>query len=131
MNTNIEIKEVPSVSYVCKCHNILRIVEEILVVYRLARAKHWQQLFIDGTSCRQTAIQYLIVGIKEDGVLKNTLLSPPITLVGESSEQNFGVISAMIERGVSRLKRWKEVMERNYPLYQYDIRNDVGIYIVN
>ena len=86
-NPGMEIKEIPCVSYVRKCRSILRIIGETLASYRLAKAKKWQQLFTDGTSRRQTAIQNLIIGIEEDSVLKNIVLSSSIILVGESSEQ--------------------------------------------
>ena len=57
MNPDIEIKQVPSISYVRRCRTILRLVGETLASYRLAKAEDWGQLFTDGTSRRQSAIQ--------------------------------------------------------------------------
>ena len=50
MNPNTTVKEVPSVSWICRCRTILRIIGETLASYRLAKAEDWKQLFIDGTS---------------------------------------------------------------------------------
>ena len=97
--------------------------------YRLTKVEDCQQLFADGTSRCQTAIQNLIVAIKEDNVLKNIVLSSSIVLVGESSEQQYDAISAMIGRGAKRLERWKEVLSKNYPSYQHDIPTIVDMNI--
>ena len=64
MNPDIKTKQVPSISYVRRCRTILRIVGETLASYRLAKAEDWEQLFTDGTSRRQSALQNLIIGIK-------------------------------------------------------------------
>ena len=117
MNPNTTVKEVPSVSWIRRCRTILRIIGETLASYRLAKAEDWKQLFTDGTSRRQSAIQNLIIGIKEDNILQNIALSSSIILKGETSEEQFNAISAMIDRGGDRLKRWAEVCEWEYPLY--------------
>ena len=92
-------------SYVRKCRSILCITEETLASYRLTKPKNWQQLFTDGISRRHTFIQSLIIGIKEDSVLKIIVISSSIVLVGESSEQQYEAISDMIGREIKLLER--------------------------
>ena len=125
MNPEIKVKEVPSINFVRKCRTILRIVGETLAAYRLGKANDWQQLFSDGTSRRQSAIQNLIIGIKEDSKLRNIALSSSLILKGESSEEQFEAIAAMIARGGERLKRWADVCETKYPSYEHDIPKDI------
>ena len=127
MNPDIEIKKVPSISYVRRCRTILRIVGETLASYRLAKAEDWEQLFTDGTSRRQSAIQNLIIGIKEDGQLRNIALSSSIVLPGESSEEQFDAILEMLSKGGDRLNRWAQVCEERYPGYAHDIPKDCGM----
>ena len=127
MNPDIKTKQVPSISYVRRCRTILRIVGETLASYRLAKAEDWEQLFTDGTSRRQSALQNLIIGIKEDGQLRNIALSSSIILAGETSEEQVDAISEMISKGGERLKRWAKVIAERYPGYQHDIPEDCGM----
>ena len=117
--------EVPSINFVRKCWTVLRIVGETLAAYRLGKAKDWQQLFTDGTSRRQSAIQNLIIGIKEDSKLRNIALSSSLILKGESSEEQFKAVTATIVRGGERLKHWAGVCKMKYPSYEHDIPKDI------
>ena len=129
MNPNTTVKVVPSVSWIRRCRTILRIIGETLASYRLAKAEDWKQLFTDGTSRRQSAIQNLIIGIKEDNMLQNIVLSSSIILKGETSEEQFNAISTMIDRGGNRLKRWIEVCKKEYPFYKHSIPENLGMNI--
>ena len=59
---------------------MLRIIGETLTAYRLAKANAWQQLFTDGTSRRQVALQNLIISITENNELRPLILSSAIIL---------------------------------------------------
>ena len=67
----------------------------------------------------------MIIGIKEDSKLRNIALSSSLILKGESSEEQFEAITAMIARGGERLKRWADVCETKYPSYEHDIPKDI------
>ena len=92
-----------------------------MTAYRLANANNWQQLFIDGTSRRQVALQNLIISVTEDDELGPLVLSSAIILEGETSEQQHDVVLGMILRGGQRLQRWRETIEEMYPTYVHDI----------
>ena len=79
------IKGLPSERFVRSCRTNLRILGETLTSYRLAKANEWDQLFTDGTSRRQVAIQNLLITIKEDNEFKDLIVSSAIIIEGESS----------------------------------------------
>ena len=105
ISPDIVIHSLPSARYIRQCRTVLRIIGETLTVYRLAKANTWQQLFTDGTSRRQVALQILIISITENNELRPLILSSAIILEGESSEQQQSAILDMIIRRGQRLQR--------------------------
>ena len=63
---HITIYELPSISYARNFRTVLRIIDETITAYCLAKANKWQQLFTDGTSSRYIALQNLIISVTED-----------------------------------------------------------------
>ena len=91
----------------------MRIVDETLTSYRLAKQEIWKQLFTDRTSRRQVALQNLIVSVVEDDSFKPLVLSSAIILEGESSEQQCAAVMETVQRGGIRLHRWAQKIGKN------------------
>ena len=68
-------------------------VTKTLAAYLLRRADSYEQLFTDGTSRRQTAIQNAVVGILTEGGFKMVTLSSGILAENETSEY---LVSSML-----------------------------------
>lgn len=64
------IRELPSIWTIRRARTVLLVIVQTLAVYRIAKAKKWEQLFTDGTSRRQVAFQDLIISIEEDELFK-------------------------------------------------------------
>ena len=96
-NNNEEMMEVPSVTYIRKCRSALRIVGETVTAHRLAKAHKWEQLFTDGTSRRQIALQNLVISVVEDTELNPIVVSSAIIVEGESSEQQCDAIVKLLK----------------------------------
>lgn len=58
--------QVPSESFCCSMRTVIRIIAETLAAYRLGKTDVWKQLFTDGTSRRQVALQTLFIAIDEE-----------------------------------------------------------------
>ena len=66
--TGVESTEVPSVSFIRKCRNVVQVVGETIVACKLVYADLWRHIFNDATSLRKCAFQSFIVEIMdEDG----------------------------------------------------------------
>ena len=65
------VRQLPSVRTVCKWRSVLVVVTKTLAAYLLGRADSYEQLFTDGTSRRQTAIQNAVVGIFDGGWIQD------------------------------------------------------------
>ncbi len=61
-------------------------VTKTLAAYLLGRADSYKQLFTDGTTQRQTAIQNAVVGILMDGGFKMVTLSSGILVENETAK---------------------------------------------
>ena len=59
----------PALGVPCVCCTVVRIVRETLTAYRPGKADGWAQLFSDGTSRRQVAMQNLVLGVFKDDKL--------------------------------------------------------------
>ena len=84
------VKELPSNWNICCTRAILLIVVQTLAVYCLGNSNKWKQLFIDGTSRRQTAYTNLAISIEEadddEQMLTPLLLSSSIYATDETAE---------------------------------------------
>ena len=69
------IRELPKGRCIRSCRTTLRIVGETLAAYRLARAGLWNQVYMDGTRRRQTALIDLVFSIFEDDKMMQLVLS--------------------------------------------------------
>ena len=63
LTTGREGQEVPSVDFCRDMRIVLRILTETLAAYQLAQQKQWHQLFTDGTSRRQIALETLLIAL--------------------------------------------------------------------
>ena len=117
-----ESVDVPSVNFCRSMRAVLRVLVETLAAYRLAKEGRWKQLFTDGTSRRQIAMQNLLIAITdENDELVPLLLSAAHAVEGESSEDQCTAVLEMIERAGARLTRWEEVISEKFPEYDHDI----------
>ena len=65
-----KISELPSIWTIRRARTVLLVIVQTLAVYRIAKAKKWEQLFTDGTSRRQVSFQDLIISVEEDELFK-------------------------------------------------------------
>ena len=114
ITTGRDKQEVPSVHFCQDMRIVVRILTETLAAYQLGQVEDWWQLFTDGTSRRQIALETIVIGLEdeEDGKLRSLILSSACTLTGESSEQTCAAVLEQIKSGGRRLERWREVHER-------------------
>lgn len=93
----VEVEKLPSVKHCQDMRIVLRILTETLAAYRLGKSEQWQQLFTDGTSRRQVALETVVLAIaNEDEELVPYILSCACILEGESSEQTCAAVLKMI-----------------------------------
>eukprot|EP00957_Ditylum_brightwellii_P008140 617328-Ditylum_brightwellii.AAC.1 len=70
---------------------------------------------MDGTTCRQSAFQDLVVGAKENGKLDPVIVSSCIYLEGKKSEiQKKTITTVLVNLNIS-LVQWREITEREFP----------------
>ena len=63
------------------------------MTWKLVDADAWHQIFADSTSCRQCAVQALVVGLMdEDMLLDPVIVSSCIFLENETSQTKFDTI---------------------------------------
>ena len=67
---SINIVELPSIWTIRRARTVIMVMVQTLAAYRIAKADRWMQLFTDGTSRRQIAMQDLIISIEEDDLFK-------------------------------------------------------------
>ena len=60
-------------------------------------------------------------------MLRLFVLAAAHILEGESSEQCHAGVLEVLERGIRRLQRWREVHERDFPNDKHDIPDPDGI----
>ncbi len=98
--------------------SVLVVVTKTLDAYQLGRADSYEQLFTDGTSRRQTAIQNAVVGILTDGGFKMVTLLSGILAENETAGYLTGSIIRTFKEGGQLLDEWRIVLERLYPSRQ-------------
>ena len=115
-------QEVPSVNFCRDMRVVLRILAKTLAAYQLALKGQWHQLFVDGTSRRQVALETLVIALEnEAGDLKPLILSCACVVEGETSEQTCEAVLKEIEEGATLIQDWREVHQRKYPDGKHDI----------
>jgi len=128
----IQLRELPSLSFVRRCRTILVITCQLTAVYRLAKAPKWGTIHTDGTSRRQVAILNLIITILEnegDPEYIPILASTSIIPEDETAVTQEDAILTFLDERKDWLERWKDVIERQYPNFEHDINPD-GIDLV-
>ena len=91
--TDVETTEVPSVSFIRRCHTVVQVVGENIAAWKLADADSWREIFTDATSCRNCAFQALVVGIMdENGLLDPVIVFSCIFLENDTSQTTFDTI---------------------------------------
>ena len=124
-----KIKELPGLSFIRECRVVIQIMGETLTARRLASAEKWDQLFTDGTSRRQIALQNLVVGLLDDEVMKPLILSSSIISENETSEKQVEAIISKLKTSGERLDQWATVLQREYPDSTYKIPNGKELHI--
>jgi hypothetical protein len=98
--------------------SVLVVVTKKLAAYQLGRADSYKQLFTDGTSWRQTAIQNAVMGILRDGGFKMVTLLSGILAENENAECLTGSIIRTFKESGQLLDDWRIVLKRLYPSCQ-------------
>ena len=124
---NKEMTEVPSVNFIRRCRIALRIVGETVTAHRLAKAPKWDQLFTDGTSRRQVALQNLVISVLEDEELNPIIVSSAMIVEGESSEQQCKEIVKLLSNCLNRLSDWKKKIDQMFPGVAHDISHPIDV----
>ena len=62
--------ELPIIQTIHCARTVFLVIVQTLATYHTAKADQWEQLFTDGTSRRQVALQDLIISIEEDKLFK-------------------------------------------------------------
>ena len=75
----VEVKSLPSLSYIHKGRTILKIIAESCSVLQLAKANKWKQLCTDAVGMGDVKFQDIILFIVEDDVFKSVVLISPIS----------------------------------------------------
>ena len=99
--TSDKIEQLPSLSFIRECRLAIQIIGETLTAYRLACAPKWEQVFTDGTSQRQIALQNLVIALLEDNILKPLILSSSIIPEDETSEKQANAIMLKVREILS------------------------------
>lgn len=82
----VEAEELPTIGFVRNCRVVLQNINETLAAFRLGNATTWHQLFTDGTSRRQIAMQNLVIGLMEEGKLDPVIVSSCQFVKNETAE---------------------------------------------
>ena len=82
----VETEELPTVGFVRNCRVVLQSINEMLAAFRLGNAKTWHQLFTDGISRWQIAMQNLVIGLMEQNKLDPVIVSSCQFVMNETSE---------------------------------------------
>jgi len=85
--TGVSVSHNPSVNFVRQCRVVEQNLNEMLAAYRLGKEMKWNQIFIDGTSRRQTAFQNLVMGMENGVLFESSIASSCIFLENETLEQ--------------------------------------------
>ena len=112
------VRQLPSMRTVWEWRSVLVVVTKTLAAYVLGRADSYEQLFTDGTSWRQTAIQNVVMGILTDGGFKMITLSSGILAENEIAECLTRLIIHTFKEGGWLLDDWRIVLKRLYPSHQ-------------
>ena len=59
-----KIRELPSVWKIRLARSVILVVVQTLDSYNIAKAKKWEQLFVEGTSRRQVMFQNLVIYVE-------------------------------------------------------------------
>ena len=63
LGVRVILQELPSISFIRSFQTILRIIGETLAAYFIGKVEQRDKLFSGGTGRRQTALQYLVIGV--------------------------------------------------------------------
>ena len=90
MITDVDPKEVPSVSSIRQCRTVVQIVVENIAVWKLADADSWRDIFTEARSCQMCEFKALVVGLMdEDWLMELVIVSFCIFLKNETSQTTF------------------------------------------
>jgi hypothetical protein len=109
------IHELPSLRFVRSCRSILVHVTKTLAAYLIAKAEKFDEIFSDGTSRRQTAIQNLIVRFLTESGFKTITLSTSIIAEEETSESLAASIMQTFKESGSLLEKWRDTTLAMFP----------------
>ena len=113
LTTGRDGQEVPSIHFCQDMRIVLRILTETLAAYQLAQQKQWHQLFTDGTSRRQIALETLLIGMsnaQEGGVLTSEAIGCAWKLERYYPASHSGIVYRLCRlrkyRGLSMVVKW-------------------------
>ncbi len=108
-------KELPGLQFIRQCRTVLVVVTKTLAAYQLGKAESFKQLFSDGTSRRQTAIQNVVVSILHEAGYKSITLSSGIISEDETSESIATSIGQTFKEGQDLLEGWRATTTTLFP----------------
>lgn len=121
-DTSIDMKEMPSLSYIRRCRSILLTVTKTIASLRLSKAKQWSQMFSDATSIQLVPFQDIIFSLQESDVFKPVVLSAAAVLEnGETADAVRDTVLTTIQESGDLLTGLTEVIEREHPEYIHNI----------
>lgn len=107
--------ELPSLQFIRECCTVLVVVTKTLAAYQLAKAESFKQLFSDGTSRWQTAIQNVVVSILTEAGYNAITLSSGIIAKDETSESITISIVHTFKEGRDLLEGWRAFTRTKFP----------------
>ena len=113
-NKDIIVKELPSLQYFRRFRGELRIIGEIMAVYRLSKQPKWYQLLTDSTTRQQVHLSSLFISTKEDNELQALVLTSAHIGIRETSKEEVSSILQIITNAKLRLQQWIEFIKNIY-----------------
>ncbi len=102
--TGKEATELTLVSFVHDCRGVLEGLNQMLLGYRLGKARSWHQLFKDGISLRKIAFQNLVIDLMEGDKLDPVIVLSCMFLKDETSDNQVVAILDMVSDAMWRLQ---------------------------
>ncbi len=109
------VSALPSLPFIRGCQSILVVVTKAIAAYQLARADSYHQLFSDGTSRRQTAIQNVVISVLTGMGFKMIALSSGIQAEDETAVATTASIVVTFQDCSRILHGWRRVAKQMYP----------------
>ncbi len=113
-NMNV-VQALPGHSSVRECCSLLVVVTKKISMYQLGKVDSYKQLFSNGTSCRQTAIQNVVLSLLSELGYEMVTLSSGIVAKDKTSQSLLNSVGKSFAEGQSLLEGWRETTSKLFP----------------